>query len=253
MKVLIYGYRVGDLIASRSFETKADAVTLKVRCGLTEKYEVDCDKDAQGSVTWFVKPFPDYCWTTDKEKAEMRNSGESIPVLERELSIQGVFPGSVGTVAVCEDDRLFRLVDYVSQLPESVVRFPPAASKILGLLDGSDSWFPKDLDKLLYLEKEIERRVIFVGPRRAGGYAAEKLEVVTFRTVSGDTRRLWTFSEGYSEGYAFLVFFSEAEARKCLSESFKKDWTALECLECGSVFDVMGKVRPDAMGCEKCK
>ena len=253
MKVAIYGYKVGDFLSSISFETEAEALSLKGRCGLTEKYEVVAVEDAEGGVGWSVRPFPDYCWTTNKQKAEMRNSGESVPVLERELSIRGVFPGSVGSVAVCDDGGLFKLVDYIDQLPEGIVRFPAAASEILGLLDGADSRFPVNLDGLLDLEKEIERRVIFSGPRRAGGYAAEKLEVLTFKTISGDTRRLWAFSEGYSEGYVFLVFFSEAEARKCLSESFKKDWTALECLECGSVFDVMGKVKPDAMGCEKCK
>jgi len=93
----------------------------------------------------------------------------------------------------------------------------------------------------------LEKKEIQIGNYN-GGFSPRKIEKIRLRLDTED-KTVFVFSVGYSEGYQFDVFDRWEQAK----EAFNPPPCPLtECMECGEVFDVPGRVEWGGMGCARC-
>lgn len=144
-------------------------------------------------------------------------------------------------------------LDYKADVPE----IGPGA-RLIKALNGSDSGESEiPLTELAQLTSVGEdERVAFLGRSPSGGpYAGKEIKHILVDGPNG-RQAIYAMSVGYFEGYQFDLYRSLKNAlrdhydHQRLMRELEK--TALECWECGAVYDSPGSVDEDQMGCVRC-
>lgn len=136
-----------------------------------------------------------------------------------------------------------------SFLSERAVEISPSpvsdrAASFISAAYGSDNACPAWIGEI---RDVVSERHVQTGESR-GVYARKKITEYVLQLISGQ-RKVWVFSVGYFEGYAFEICESWKEAKKTFEVP---SCPHLECFECGAVYDKPGHVEWGQMGCDRC-
>jgi hypothetical protein len=131
-------------------------------------------------------------------------------------------------------------------------------AKLIRTLNSSDSGETEiPLDVLAKIQNYEEKQETYLGPSPSGGpYASKRIDRLTLTLENGTKQVAYAMSVGYFEGYQYDIFRSLKSALKDhidhLRANAVKARTALECWECGAIYNEPGHVESGQMGCDRC-
>jgi hypothetical protein len=131
--------------------------------------------------------------------------------------------------------------------------------KLIKALLGSDSGETEiPFGVLAKIQGYEESPAVSLGPSPSGGpYRGRAIDRLTLTLEDGSRQVAYVLSVGYFEGYQYDIFGSMGSALKEYKDHLRaiavNERTALECWECGAIYEEPGHVEPGQMGCRRCR